>query len=540
MIQSFEVNKMNNFYKIFGSFKFSFVPPLMIYLAAGVSGITNIVGLFFVKEYLDLSAVFLAGLGFWAGLPWVLKMPLGHLVDILWKFKSILVILGALVMAASSIIMYCLIQYKSEMILILNAETWFVISSLLAPIGFVLQDVVADAMTVEAVPKIDDSGEEIDFKDLKSMNISMQLLGRVSIIFGTLLVSMLNLIVFADSSEMTELEKINAYAKIYLYSLIVPLISISGIFLAYVNKKNKLKSLIKNGVAPAKARRLIFTIPELTKPNILIIVGSIIFVFFTLFIGTSKIQFSQEIVFVGSFGIILFLLIKLSNELDQKAKKMLVGTAIIIFVFRAMPGVGQGGSWFEIDVLNFDQEFLSLLGLIASFLTIFGIFVLRPLMEKSSMSKLIIILSIAGSFFILPSIAMYYGFHEFTSKLTGGIVDERFIAIFNTALESPLGQVSMIPILAWIAQSAPNHLKATFFAILASFTNLALSASNLGTKYLNQIFVITREVKTNEGDIKIPSDYSELGILLIIVCLLTLTIPIAVTFLIKKLKLISY
>ena len=60
-------------------------------------------------------------------------------------------------MAASSIIMYCLIQYKSEMILLLNAETCFVISSLLAPIGFVLQDVVADAMTVEAVPKIDDN-----------------------------------------------------------------------------------------------------------------------------------------------------------------------------------------------------------------------------------------------------------------------------------------------------------------------------------------------------------------------------------------------
>ena len=259
--------------KIFGSFKFSFIPPLMIYLAAGVSGITNIVGLFFVKEYLDLSAVFLAGLGFWAGLPWVLKMPLGHLVDILWKFKSILVILGALVMAASSIIMYCLIQYKSEMILILNAETWFVISSLLAPIGFVLQDVVADAMTVEAVPKIDDNGEEIDFKDLKSMNISMQLLGRVSIIFGTLLVSMLNLIVFADSSEMTELEKINAYGKIYLYSLIVPLISISGIFLAYINKQNKLNSLIKNGIAPLKAKGMIFISPELTKPNVLIIIS---------------------------------------------------------------------------------------------------------------------------------------------------------------------------------------------------------------------------------------------------------------------------
>jgi len=285
---------------------------------------------------------------------------------------------------------------------------------------------------------------------------------------------------------------------------------------------------------------MIFNVPEVTNPNMLIVIGSILFVIFTLAIGTSNIEFSQEIVFIGSFAIILTLLLKLSNELDLKAKKMLLGTAIIIFAFRAMPGVGQGGSWFEIDVLGFDQEFLSLLGLIASFLTIIGIFILRPLMEKSSMTKLIVILSIAGSFFILPSIAMFYGFHEFTSKITNGLVDARFIAIFNTALESPLGQVSMIPILAWIAQSAPNHLKATFFAVLASFTNLALSASNLGTKYLNQIYVITREVKTNLGDIKIPADYSELGTLLIIVCLLTLIVPIGVTFVIKKLRLISY
>ena len=531
---------MKNFYKIFGSFKFSFIPPLMIYLAAGVSGITNIVGLFFVKEYLDLSAVFLAGLGFWAGLPWVLKMPLGHLVDILWKFKSILVILGALVMAASSIIMFFLIQYKSEMIAIFNAETWFVISTLLAPIGFVLQDVVADAMTVEAVPKTDDQGNEISFDELKSMNVSMQLLGRVSIIFGTLLVSMINLFVFSNSSDMTELEKVTAYGNIYLYSLIVPIISVSGIFLSYFNQQKRYKLLISNGINPKKAANIIFNIPEVTKPNLLIIIGSIFFVIFTLFVGTSKMAFSQEIVFVGSFMIILFLLFKLSNELDANAKKMLIGTAIIIFVFRAMPGVGQGGSWFEIDVLGFDQEFLSLLGLIASFLTILGIFVLRPLMEKSSMTRLIVILSIAGSFFILPSISMFYGFHEFTSKFTNGFVDARFIAIFNTALESPLGQVSMIPILAWIAQSAPNHLKATFFAVLASFTNLALSASNLGTKYLNQIYVITREVKNDMGIIKTPADYSELGVLLIIVCVLTLTVPILVTYIVKKLKLLSY
>ena len=531
---------MYNPFNIISSFRLSFLPPLMIYLAAGVSGLTNIVGLFFVKEYLDLSAAFLAGLGFWAGLPWVLKMPLGHIVDLIWKFKSILVFFGALIMAISSLIMYFLIAHKEEMISVLNAETWFIISTLLAPIGFVLQDVVADALTVEAIPKTDEKGNEIDFKTLKSLNVVMQLLGRVSIISGTLIVSFINLIMFSDSSEMSENEKIVTYGKIYLYSLIVPIISIMGVVFSYISSKSRLNKLIKNGLTFEKAINLIYPVLKASKPNKSIITGSIIFVIFTLSIGISKIPFSQEIVFIGSFLIIVYLLMTLSNQLDEVSKRMLIGTAIIIFVFRAMPGVGQGASWFEIDVLKFDQEFLSLLGLIASILTIVGIFVLRPLMENASMSKLIIILSIAGSIFLLPSLAMFYGIHEITSKITNGIVDARFIAIFNTALESPLGQVSMIPILAWIAQSAPSHLKATFFAVLASFTNLALSASNLGTKYLNQIFVVTREVKSKTGEITTQADYSELGILLLTVLLLTLTLPILATILIRKLKLIAY
>ncbi|MGC1955502.1 MAG: hypothetical protein WA970_23580, partial [Gammaproteobacteria bacterium] len=53
--------------------RISYLPPLMVYLAAGISGLTGIVGTFFVKDYLDLSAQFLATLGFWAGIPWVLK-----------------------------------------------------------------------------------------------------------------------------------------------------------------------------------------------------------------------------------------------------------------------------------------------------------------------------------------------------------------------------------------------------------------------------------------------------------------------------------
>lgn len=96
-------------------FRWSFLPPLMVYFAAGISGLTAIVGTFFVKEYLGLSAAFLAGLSFWAGLPWALKMPLGHLVDLIWRWKAVLVYLGAALIAMSLLIMYALITFPGWM-----------------------------------------------------------------------------------------------------------------------------------------------------------------------------------------------------------------------------------------------------------------------------------------------------------------------------------------------------------------------------------------------------------------------------------------
>ena len=80
-------------------------------------------------------------------------------------------------------------------------------------------------------------------------------------------------------------------------------------------------------------------------------------------------------------------------------------------------------------------------------------------------------------------------------------------------------------------------LRQLFFAVFASFTNLALSASALLTKYLNQIFVVTREVKDKfSGKIQTTADYSELGILLIVVTVLTLILPILFVFIINNSK----
>ena len=132
---------------------------------------------------------------------------------------------------------------------------------------------------------------------------------------------------------------------------------------------------------------------------------------------------------------------------------------------------------------------------------------------------------------------MYYGIHNITSELTSGLVDARFIAIINVGIESPVGQIAMIPLLVWIAKNAPLKYKATFFAVFASFTNLALSARELFTKYLNKAYIVKREVLDQKtGEVIIKADYTNLDSILIIVTASTLIIPILTIFIIQKSK----
>jgi hypothetical protein len=106
---------------------------------------------------------------------------------------------------------------------------------------------------------------------------------------------------------------------------------------------------------------------------------------------------------------------------------------------------GAGATWFEIDQLGFDQQFLSVLSLIASCLTLIGMVLLRPLMATRSIAFIVVGLTIVAAALALPNIGLYYGVQEWTGRMTGGLVDERFIAIIDTTLESPLGQIAMIP-----------------------------------------------------------------------------------------------
>jgi len=521
-------------------FRLSFLPPLMVYVAAGISPLTQIVGSFYVKEQLGLTAEFLAGLAFWAMLPWALKMPIGHLVDLLWKIKSGFVYLGALMIAASLSIMILLLGHTDAMVAIASAEAWFITSSLLAPIGYVLQDVVADAMTVEAVPSVNRNGSPLEPSVIRSMHTTMQLLGRLAIIVGGILVALLNVTLMSGVAELPEAEKSLAYLSVYQIGLLIPVSSILGVLAGSFIQRKTIRGLVRSGHTEDEAVTMTRVQSETPSVNWWILGGGLAFALLSISIGLADVSGAQEIVFVVSSAIILFLMSKLIKELDPKARQVLIGTAVIIFAYRAVPTTGAGTTWWMIDVLEFDQSFIAKLSVIASFLALFGMIIFRKFMAEKSIAYVIGALTIVGTLLMIPDIAMFYGFHYWTAQMTDGIVDQRFIAVIDTAMESPLGQIAMVPMLAWIANSAPQNLKATFFAVMASFSNLALSAAQLGTKYLNQLYTVAREVKDREtGNIITAANYDELGPLFITVACIAISLPLAAIFLVKSLKLKS-
>ena len=499
-----------DFLGIVREMRLSYLPPLMVYLAAGVSGFTGIIESFFVKEQLGLSAAFLASLGFWAGLPWALKMPIGHLVDLFWQRKSFFVYFGALLMAVGLLVMVGLTGYQQWMAGILPPEVWYIISALISPVGFVFQDVVADAMTVEAVPRHTADGAPIPEKDLQRMNITMQTLGRIAIIGGAAMVAGVG----------GWLAKTLSYAVMYWVSLVIPVISVLGVTLGDVNQGLRRRRYRRSGFSEEDIRRMLHAEKPELAPNWYILGGSVLFVALSLLLGLSEVAAKMEAIFLASLAIIAYLIHQLLQSMAPAKRREIIGIAIIIFVFRAMPGIGAGASWWQIDVLQFDEAFFGTLRQVSSILAILGMFALRGWMSRRPIPYLVVFLSLYSTVMMMPFIGMYYGLHEWTERMFG--FGARTIALIDTMADSPLGQVAMVPMLAWIAREAPQELKATYFAVMAAFTNLALSAASLGTNYMNQIFIVER------------GSYDELGRLMIAVNLIGLVIPIATVLLVNR------
>ena len=202
------------------------------------------------------------------------------------------------------------------------------------------------------------------------------------------------------------------YAEVYGLALVIPAISVAGVLLAALLKRRDARRLRARGFTGSTLRAMLEPPLEAVKANWWILGGSLLFVAISLAVGLAQLEFSQEIIFCGSFAIITFLMTRLLRELDDESRRTLLGTAIVIFVFRAIPGAGAGSTWWMIDVLGFDPSFLAKLSLIASVLTLCGLFLFRRFMGERSIAYIVGFLTVASTLLSLPTLGMYYGLHE--------------------------------------------------------------------------------------------------------------------------------
>lgn len=437
-------------------FKREYLPPLMVYLAYGVLGITAVADQFWVKKALSLSPAELAGLSVWLTLPWAIKMVFGELVDAVPIFGSqrrAYIVIGACLIATSLVL---LAGVSGGWLTFAKPDRIYKIAAIMTVIGVVLQDVVADAMTTEVVPRENPDGTPRTSTEVDADLAMVQILGRLALSIG--MFSIAGLAGYLASALPT--------STVYLLGLIVPALSLTGAF------------LIKS--QPVSHRAV----------DKRVLGGGLAFGLFVVTLGLLDFPHAQEITFVVSMAVIVTMLVHVTAAMEPSNRLKIMYAALIIFAFRATPNVGDGYRWFAIDKLGYDEAFYGVLGQIGTTLALIASWFFSAYIARTRMTSVLLWLTIAGLILALPGLILVYEGHHWTTRVLG--LDARDIGIIDSAASSPLASLSMIPLLTLIAIHAPKDQRAVWFALMSSFMNLALVAGEVGTKLLNQVYVIER------------------------------------------------
>src|SRR5256885_840002 len=106
----------------------------------------------------------------------------------------------------------------------------------------------------------------------------------------------------------------------------------------------------------------------------------------------------QDVVVVSA-ALLSFLLTRMG------VPRAVLVAALVIFIFRATPDVGQGYSYWAIDRLGFDERFLGLLAQVSSVLGLVGLLVFRQTIVRRPVSFTLFWVIVAGTIIYLPNIA---------------------------------------------------------------------------------------------------------------------------------------
>ncbi len=486
--------------------KARYIPLLLIYFAYGFQTVTSVTLTFWEKENLSLSTEEFIMISAWVTMPWTLKMIFGQLVDnfkIFGSKRKAYIVIGSILLSLGYLMLMGMMVQHPAVTWMGNQFTMYLAANLLLMFGFVVQDVTADTMTTEVVEREGKSDDQI-----RAELTMVQILGRLSLMISGVVAAFM-------TGWLATIFESNPQNIIWI-ALLIPLISILGALFV---------------------RLEITDHPEHGKFNKTVMTGGLLYAAFMLLmafwskmvgsasgvIGTilqSLSPYTQELTFIVSAILLVYLLFWILKDETKQRKKTIFLVLLAIFIFRATPSVGPGTTWWLIDTFNFDREFIGMLQIISAIVPLVILWVFANFIASKPVRSVLIFLTIITAILSLPELGLFYGFHEMLG------LSPRLVAIVDQAWDSPILHISMIPMLAIIAYYAPSHSRATWFAVAASFMNLATTAGSLGTKYLNKIFIISREVKDASGAVITPMDYSELGLLMITVIGVSLILPL--------------
>ena len=481
-----------------------YLPLLMIYFAYGLSGFSAIAVTFWQKEQLGLTAEQLLAIAAWASFPWTTKIVFGQFVDCVKLFGSrrkIYIYIGAIFLVLGTVTQAGLAGRYDWIMWLGNEYGIWLLSSLLTVIGYVIQDVTADTMTTEVVDRhevVNGVSQPRSEEDVKAELAMVQVYARIAIYLAIFMVAGLGG-VMADKLE---------YETVFWIQLLIPLISISGATLVQLNP-------IDEG--------------EIKPINPIILGGGLTFAVFSVVVGILQLPYGQEIVFAVSAILLSGLMAMLIRQLPARDQKTLAFTLLAIFLYRCSPAVGPGLNWWMIDELGFDKVFFGVLAQIGAFTGLLSLWLLSDLITRQALKKAMLIVIVIETCLFVPDLILYHGVHEQLG------LDARTVALFDTAALSPLSNIAMVLMLSIIAFYAPAGARGTWFALAASFMNLALTAADMISKYLNKAFLVTRQVLDDTGTVITAADYSELGTLIVICMIWTFVVPmLAVSLLIRE------
>lgn len=438
--------------KLLGRYRLAWTPILLTYFCYGASAMTGVAELFFQKKVLQLSPAEAASIAFWLVLPWSMKMVAGVASDVHPIFgsrRTAYLLLGTVCTAGGYVLLATLVTTKAA----------FLLAALLVTIGYMIQDVVADALSVEVA----DNDQEIG---------QIQTLGRMALLAGGISVGYLSGWLAGTIGPRPT------------FALAIGLPLLVALSLAFVRRERPRPVGDHGPLAGSRAR--------------MVLLVGLGYAAFGATLQLFEVPFAQEIVLVVSVVLIAGLLQRVGIS------RAVAVASIVIFLFRATPSVGQGYSYWAIDRLGFDEKFLGVLAQVSAVLSLVGLLAFRKTIVQRPVSFTMFWVVVAGTILYLPNVGLFYGLHEWLG------ISARTLAFVDTTISAPLAQLTMVPMLILIAKSAPRGAEATTFAIMASLMNLALSASQLFTQYLNDVFQITQQ------------DYSNLGRLMITVGLIGL------------------